>query len=169
MAILKEHSSEDEKHNLDSAIGPFYTVEKVSGELNIDIETIGEMVSSGHMLALPTADGLMVFPSRQFITNTNEETIVNPAVKSAMHFLMEHEEETIDLLLQVDGLEEMIWTIAGVLLQPDEHNTTLLNTLQQHIENPKHESWKKLLDLNGIASDILTARERQRLEGQSQN
>jgi hypothetical protein len=44
--------------------------------------------------------------------------------------------------------------MAGALFRQDENGEMLLATLQQNLDNPEHESWKKLRDLDGVVSGV---------------
>ncbi len=152
MPILREQEGSG-RPNFNQAIGPFYLPESVMRRLNIDTDTLGEMARKGRLIALPTAEGQMVYPVKQFSTNEDGRVTVNPAVEVAFNFLLES--DVVDLALIVDDNEfGLLWTIAGVLLQPDERGEILLHSLRNNLDNPQHESWQKLNDLNGIISKI---------------
>lgn len=157
MPIIREYDGGPERSRLNRAIGPFYSPESVLRRLNIDQQTLEGMVQTGQILALPTVEGKLVYPTRQFFVNEDGKVIVNPAIEAAMRFFMEHEDDFTELLFKTDSPYGLLWTIAGALLQPDEQGETLLHTLQQHLDNPQHESWKRLHGLNGVVSKIRTA------------
>ena len=154
MPIMREQEGGSDGSRFNRAVGPFYSPGGVLKRLSIDQKTLGEMAQTGQILALPTAEGQLVYPIRQFFSNEDGRVMVNPAVVPAMRYLMKHEDDSIDLLFQVDSPYGLLWTIAGALLQPDDRGETLLHTLQQHLDNPEHESWQRLHDLNGVISGI---------------
>ncbi len=157
MPIFREQEGGSDGSKFNRAVGPFYSPQGVLRRLGIDQQTLGEMVQTGQILALPTAEGQFVYPTRQFFSNEDGRIMVNPAVEPAMRSLMEHEDDSMDLLFQVDSPIGLLWTVAGALLQLDEKGETLIHTLQQHLDDPQHESWQRLHDLNGVISKIKTA------------
>lgn len=155
MPILREQEGGIDISIWNRAIGSFHSPQGVMRRLNVDQQTLGEMARSGQILALPTAEGRMVYPTRQFLVGEDGKFTVNPAVNAAFGHLMEHPDEARELLFEVEeNAFGVLWTIAGALLQPDAKGEILLETLQQHLENPEHESWQRLRDLNGIVSKI---------------
>lgn len=157
MPTLHEQEGRFDGAKWNRAVGPFYSSRGLARRLKVDHSRLDEMARTGQILALHTAEGDLVYPTRQFFANEDGTFMVNPAIAPALQFLMEHEEDFVDVrhLTTDDGIRLIDeWTIARTLLQPDKERRILLSDLQQNLDNPEHESWQKLLDLNGIVSGI---------------
>ncbi|KKR78368.1 MAG: hypothetical protein UU23_C0001G0132 [Candidatus Curtissbacteria bacterium GW2011_GWA1_40_9] len=140
------------------AIGPFYSTKGLTRRLGVDDAALTTMLQEGKIIALRTSDGNIVYPTRQFFQNEDDTVMVKPVVSRALQFLIDHEADFADIRTIVDenGPHSLLneWTIAGVLLQPNEDGETLLDQLQDHLNDPDDESWAKLNDLDGIATRL---------------
>lgn len=148
----------NEHEGWNRAIGPFYKFEGAARKLGVDSKTLAAMTIRGELIALRTREGDVVYPARQFFLNEDAVCMVRPAVSAALRFLMEHEKDFADIRVITDknGPHSLLneWTIAGVLFQPNEKAETLIDDLERNLSNPEHESWARLIDLNGIATHL---------------
>ena len=139
---------------LNRALGPFYSPDAVIRKLSIEPDKLGEMARAGQIIALPTKEGNIVYPTRQFLGRTEGTFVVNPAVPAAFSYLIEHDEEMSDVICFLDTPYGYLWTMAGALFRQDENGEMLLTTLQQNLDNPEHESWRQLLDLSSVVTGV---------------
>ncbi len=173
MAIIhleKENAGESTAKKLSRLAGPFYGPKAVMRRLDIDLETLSGLAQSGQVIAVPTSDGGLVYPTRQFLVEGEDKLTVNPAVRAAYTHIMEHEGELSDVF-EADSAFGFLWTLAAALLETNEDGETLLGVLQQNLDNPEHESWERLVDLNGITSKVRKVEElfRKATDSGSQN
>lgn len=139
---------------LNQALGPFYSPDTVARKLSVEPEKLGKMACAGQIIALPTKEGNIVYPTRQFLCRTEGTFAVNPAVPAAFNYLIEHDEEMSDVICFLDSPYSYLWIMARALFRQDENGEMLLTTLQQNLNNPEHESWKQLLDLSGVVTGV---------------
>lgn len=154
----REYGEGSDASKWNRAIGPFYSTEGLTRRLRVDDKTLTTMSQKGRIIAFRTSDGTIVYPTRQFFQKADDTVMVKPVVSRALQFLIEHEADFADIRTIVDenGPHSLLneWTIAGVLLQPNEDGETLLDQLQKHLNDPDDESWARLNDLNGIATGL---------------
>lgn len=139
---------------LNRALGPFYSPDAVMRKLNVDPDELGQMARSGQIIALPTKEGKIVYPTRQFLGRKEGTFAVNPAVPASFNYLMEHDEGLSDVVCFIDTPYGLLERTAGALFKQDVNGEMLLTTLQQNLDNPEHESWKQLRDLDGVVSGV---------------
>jgi hypothetical protein len=68
LSLLSELDSDSNRQvtDWDAAVGPFMRTEAVRRHLGIDDEELTRMGTDGEILTLTTADGVELFPARQF-------------------------------------------------------------------------------------------------------
>mgnify|MGYP001572513085 CR=1 FL=1 len=154
--IHSERESEGmtDGQRLNRSLGPFYSPDAVIRKLSVDPDKLGEMARTGQIIALKTEEGNIVYPKKQFLRPTKGTFDLSPAVAAAFSYLMEHDEELSDVVCFLYTPYGLLETMAGALFRQDENGEMLLTTLQQNLDNPEHESWKKLLDLDGVVSGV---------------
>jgi|SRR3990167_6236930 len=156
MAIIhleKEGKGESTEKKLSRLAGPFYGPRAVMRRLDINLEILSGLAQCGQVIAVPTSDSGLVYPTRQFLVEGEDKLAVNPAVRAAYTHIMEHEGELVDVF-EADSAFGFLWTLAVALLEKDEAGATLLDALGQNLGTPEHESWERLVDLDGITSKV---------------
>lgn len=100
MARAGDHEQADtgRTSELAARVGPMWSTAKVAAELTLDEAALRKLAASGELLALPTSDGPLVFPTAQF-ERAGDAVRVKPPIRELLKVLCGHDPWAVALVL----------------------------------------------------------------------
>ena len=139
------------------AVGPFFKEEIAARRLGVNKDQLSNLVSNHKVLSVRTSDNVGLFPVRQFDFDEAGSATVKPAVAHALDYYKNNSTHFEDIArLETEEGAPLVdeWTIASVLLRPDEKGKTLLDDLNANLEDRNHVAWTRLRTLDGMATAV---------------
>lgn len=107
-----------ERNELAELIGPFWTARRVCAALGLSPDALDIRRADGTVLALSSADGVVVYPVSQFQRHPDGTTEVRPALIPVLQALHAYDPWAVAVLLhtpapELDGTTPLDWLGAG--------------------------------------------------------